>query len=148
MKARRIFFGEIRDGRLARLPFLAWTMLLGLMVIGFGLLAGATLAVVQNLIGGNPATSQAILEEVLAGPLVVGLTLIGLVVLFAQYNLVAKRARDIGLPGWPTVLVVFLLTGLAGATLSEMAIGWANAVVGLTLLLIPSDGLRRGSHRS
>lgn len=146
MKARRIFFGEIRDGRLGRMAFLAWTVLLALVVIGFGLLAGASLAVVQNLIGGDPRTSQALLEEVLAGPLVIALTLVGLVVLFAQYNLVAKRARDIGLPGWPTVLAVLLLTGLAGATLSEAVIGLLNGVLGLALLLIPTDALRRPSR--
>ena len=144
MKAQRMFFGELRDGRLARLPFLAWTMVLMLIVLGFGLAIGAAIGIVQNTMGGDPLHTEALLEELLATPFALLLPLIGLVVMFAQYNMVAKRARDIGLPGWLTVLGVLLLTGIAGATLSESAIGLINGLVGLALLLVPSDALRRG----
>lgn len=143
MKLRRVFFGGIRDGRLARLPFLAWSMLLMLLVIGFGLALGAFLVIVQNTMGGDPAASEAALEAFVAGPLTIPFALIGLIVLFAQYNLVAKRVRDIGLPGWPAVLAVVLLTGIAAATVAETAVGLLNAAVGLVLVLVPGDALRR-----
>ncbi|MDX1541003.1 MAG: DUF805 domain-containing protein [Geminicoccaceae bacterium] len=141
MKARRIFFGEIRDGRLARLPFLAWTILLMLIVIGFGLAIGAMIGILQNLMGGDPAETQATLEALFTTPFAIVLPVLGLGVLFVHYNLIAKRARDIGLPGWPTALAIALLTGLAGAALSESALGLINAVLGLALILVPGGAV-------
>ncbi|HEX6142815.1 MAG TPA: DUF805 domain-containing protein [Geminicoccaceae bacterium] len=139
---RRVFFGELREGRLARMPFLAWTILLMLLVIGFGLLFGAALGVAGTAVG-DEADVEAAIEALFSGPLLVLLTLIGLVILFVHYNLIAKRARDIGLPGWWTVAAVFLLSGFAGALLSETAVGLINGAIGLALLLLPGDLLRR-----
>lgn len=140
---RRVFFGDLRDGRLARLPFLAWTIVLMLLVIGFGLLTGALVGVAGTGPGEGEAVAQAAIEDLFTGPLLIVLTVVGLVVLFAHYNLIAKRARDIGLPGWWTVAFVFLLSGIAGAALSDTAVGVINVVIGLALVLLPGDLLRR-----
>lgn len=138
-----ILFSEVGSGRLARLPFLAYTMLLMLLVIGAALLLGASFGIAENMIGGEREAAQAELEGVFAGPLLIVLALVGLGVLFVHYNLIAKRARDIGLPGWAAVAAIVVVTGLAGAAFSESVAGGVNALTGLALLLIPSGALAR-----
>jgi uncharacterized membrane protein YhaH (DUF805 family) len=140
-----ILLGEIGNGRLARLPFLAYTMLLMLIVIGAALLLGAGFGIAENMIGGEGAAAQAEIESLFAGPLLIVLALVGLGVLFVHYNLIAKRARDIGLPGWAAVALIVVVTGLAGAVFSESVAGVVNALTGLALLLVPSGALARAS---
>lgn len=143
-----ILFGEVGSGRLARLPFLAYTMLLMLIVLGAALLLGAGFGIMESMIGGDPDAAQAEVEGLFAGPLLIVLTLAGLLVLFVHYNLIAKRARDIGLPGWAVVAGIVVVSGIAGALFSEGVAGAVNLLIGLALLLVPSKAATRTAGRA
>lgn len=136
----RIFFGDVASGRLARLPFLAYTILLMLLVIIGALMAGAALGLLDSRAAGGDAAP---VDGGFGGVTSALLTLAGLGVLFVHYNLVAKRARDAGLRGWAVVAVIVLVTGLAGMTLSEGIAAAVNGMIALALLLVPSGALTR-----
>ena len=55
----------------------------------------------------------------------------------------AKRFRDIGLPGWWMVLVVFILSALVSYFVSENASSGFSLLVWIALLLIPGNALTR-----
>ena len=52
----------------------------------------------------------------------------------------AKRIRDIGMPGWWTVMVIFLLDFFVSYFSQEAATGM-HFLIWVILLLIPSDAI-------
>lgn len=68
--------------------------------------------------------------------ILIGLAYLGLV--FAGANIMAKRIRDTGLPGWWMVLIIFLLAGGATTAGSEQGGGGLYTLVWIALLLIPT----------
>jgi len=133
------FFGDIADGRLARLPYLGhWVLLsLAVLVLLFGI--GAAIGVGEQLIGGDLQQAQAKLREWFTLPFFVLLGLVVAVVFFAGANLTAKRIRDIGLPGWWSVLAIALLVGIVTGTVSEQVGSSVQLAIWLALVLVPSN---------
>jgi len=56
-------------------------------------------------------------------------------------NIMAKRIRDIGLPGWITVFGVMILEGIVSVVISEESGSSLHTVVWLLLVLVPSNTL-------
>ncbi|MCG6898017.1 MAG: DUF805 domain-containing protein [Thiocapsa sp.] len=135
----KTFFGDIADGRLARLPYLGhWVLLsLAVLVLLFGI--GAAIGVGEQLIGGDLQQAQAKLREWFTLPFFVLLGLVVAVVFFAGANLTAKRIRDIGLPGWWSVLAIALLVGIVTGTVSEQVGSSVQLAIWLALVLVPSN---------
>jgi len=133
------FFGDIADGRLARLPYLGhWVLLsLAVLVLLFGI--GAAIGVGEQLIGGDLQQAQAKLREWFTLPFFVLFGLVVAVVFFAGANLTAKRIRDIGLPGWWSVLAIALLVGIVTGTVSEQVGSSVQLAIWLALVLVPSN---------
>lgn len=147
-----IFFGAITTGRLERLPFVGYNLLLILVgiLISFGLFA----------ILGTPEGAaaqgrdlQALLQEQMGWPLMGLFMILGLAFTFASLNLSAKRFRDMGLPGWWTLLGALALQLLISSLfpgqvvmvdgLQEVRSSGPEALFQLLLLLVliftPSD---------
>jgi uncharacterized membrane protein YhaH (DUF805 family) len=123
----RDLFGDLPNGRLMRIPFLLY--ILGGLILLFPLtiLFGATLAELAKASGIN---FRWVIYPVVA------------VVAFVAGNLTAKRIRDIGLPGWTTLVVVnVLLTALMYVVPEELA-GALNALFLLALIFAPSDAIK------
>jgi uncharacterized membrane protein YhaH (DUF805 family) len=135
----KTFFGDIADGRLARLPYLGhWVLLsLAVLVLLFGI--GAAIGVGEQLIGGDLQQAQAKLREWFTLPFFVLFGLVVAVVFFAGANLTAKRIRDIGLPGWWSVLAIALLVGIVTGTVSEQVGSSVQLAIWLALVLVPSN---------
>ncbi len=135
---RRIF-AEITGARLARLPYFGYTALLTvvLVVIVFAIVAG--IAGLENLAEGNITEIEKRFAETGGGPLVIAFMLFMLALLFAHFNLMAKRLRDIGFPGWPGVLVVFVGIAIVSAVIGENYAGPINTLIWLALVLIPGN---------
>jgi uncharacterized membrane protein YhaH (DUF805 family) len=65
------------------------------------------------------------------------------VLFFAGANLTAKRIRDIGLPGWWSVLAIALLVGLVSGAVSEQAGSVIQLAIWLALVLVPTNVLAK-----
>ncbi len=135
---RRIF-GEITGARLSRLPYFGYTVLLTavLVVVVFAIVA--SIAGLENMSQGNITAIEKRFAERTGGPFVIAFMLFMLGLLFAHFNLMAKRLRDIGFPGWPGVLVIFVGIAALSAVIGEEYAGTINTLVWLVLVLIPGN---------
>lgn len=141
----KALFGDIVSGRLARLPFLGHTLLLAALFIGFALSIGLLIGAGEQLIGGDLQQAQAKLAEWLSLPFMVVFGLAVALIAFAGANLEAKRFRDIGLPGWWSVLAVVVLMAIASVAVSPQASNALHWLIILALVLIPADSLAKGA---
>lgn len=137
----RAFFGGLIDGRLARLPFLGLWVLLWVLVFLYGAGIAFGIGVAEPLIFDGPAAARGVLLGHLGAS---ALALLGfgcLLFVLAQLNLLAKRIRDMGLPGWSVLLVMALLSAALAYTLPAGSAPLDPDTQGLlilALLLIPS----------
>ena len=136
--------GDVSNGRLARLPFLGYSLLVSVLLIGFVLAIIVAIGAGEHLIGGDLQQAQAKLREWFTLPFLIVFGLIIALVLFVSANLKAKRFRDIGLPGWWSVLAVVVLTGVVSAAVSNQASNSLYWLIWLALVLIPSNTFGKG----
>jgi len=139
------YFAEIGSGRLKTSRFIAlWLLLIGIL-ISFALLLGASLGIAERLVGGDIAEAQETLRRALPIPAVIGIVLFFVLFAFAKLNIIAKRARDIGLPGWLTAIIIATLSGAAALATKIGAAGGTGLLLLLILAFVPSDALRRAA---
>lgn len=133
------YFGEIRTGRLTRLGYLGYSLLLMLIALSLALLLGVLLGVAEKVTDTDLAAAQHQLAEQFGFAAVLVIGLVGLLFTFAGLNLMAKRARDIGLPGWIFIAVLYALElGLSiGVSVNASAAIHGLALLGL--LLVPGN---------
>lgn len=139
----RIYFGDAATGTLQRLQFLGYWAALSLLVIFIGLGLGVLLGVSEHLVGGNIQEAQAILRERFAALFGIGLILCTVVFGYALINITAKRIRDIGLPAWPVVIVIIVVSGMAAQFAAENVQQGISTAEMLALLFIPSGAFGR-----
>ncbi len=141
------FFGEFTTGRLARLPLLGFWLLLTVLFLLFGLGIAFGIGLAEPLLFEGPAAAQTFLVETVSLPVIILVGLFCLVFLVAKLNLLAKRIRDMGLPGWGLVLAITLVSAVLlylmpystdPLTLGNQVNGAWNGLLLLALLLIPS----------
>ena len=70
-----------------------------------------------------------------------------LIALFAFVNITAKRARDVGLPGWLNAIVIAVLSGGVSQVGGHMMTGGAGLILVLILAFLSTDMLRSASAR-
>jgi uncharacterized membrane protein YhaH (DUF805 family) len=135
----RALWGDIQHGRLQRLPFLGWYLVLVLLVVVLAFGLGAVIGAAERMAGGEPLETQVALGESL-GPL--GLLTVAAVfalLLLGQLNIMAKRVRDMGLPmAWIIVLAWLLLSGVLSSAGGALLGGLLSLAVLLALLLVPT----------
>jgi uncharacterized membrane protein YhaH (DUF805 family) len=134
----KIFFGDITNGRLQRLSYLGYSLLLTVALFGIGLVIVLAIGAGEHIIGGNLQQAQDKLRVWFTMPFFFAFGLASFLFLFAAVNIMAKRIRDIGLPGWWMVLAIFVLEGIASYTIEEQAGSGMHTLVWLALLLIPT----------
>lgn len=137
MKILTTLFGDITRGRLARLPYFGYTVLISVTGTVIALLVGASLGLFEQTAGGDTAGLQQNMAEDFGTLGIILLVIFGLVMMFANLNVSAKRLRDIGLPGWIGMLVIIIISAVLSA-LSENIASVFNLIVLLCLLLIPT----------
>ena len=143
------YFGDVTSGYLQRLPFVGYFILLQLIMIALLLGFAASLGVAENLVGGDLQEAQTMLREKFGIPLIIGLAIFMALFFFATLNLEAKRIRDMGLPGWWTLLAVWIISAVIVVIVNivtgsdpviSKSISSAISVIGaLALIFIPSD---------
>jgi uncharacterized membrane protein YhaH (DUF805 family) len=132
-------FGDLASGRLKRLPYLGYTLLLILAGTVFIFVLASTLGGFEDLYGGDfEQTRKAIRDRITLPALfafVTAMVLMG----FASFNLLAKRLRDTGLPGWKSVLAMTVAALLLTIFVSQRFNDILQALISLALFVIPSD---------
>jgi uncharacterized membrane protein YhaH (DUF805 family) len=142
----RALWGEIQTGCLKRLPFLAWLLAVSLAAAFIVFSVSVGIAALEKMAGVEPVAQQLALDQRL-GP--VGFMMLVLVVallMMGMLNVMAKRARDVGLPApWLLVLGWLLLSGLLSSAGGVILSGLLSLIVLLVLLLMPTQTF--GSRR-
>jgi uncharacterized membrane protein YhaH (DUF805 family) len=119
-------FAELDCGRLARLPFLLYVTCLHLSLVVFMLWVGVSAGLTEHAANGDLAAAEQALSDWMSVPTLTVSAIFLLSVTFVNFNLLAKRIRDMGLPGWISLLVYVVLRAMVGAM----------AGLGLDLLLM------------
>ncbi len=114
---------------------------------GLGFLVVVAISLGEYLIGGDLPSVQTALLKVLGVPFLIVFGIFSIVLSFAYLNIMAKRARDIGLPGWITAIVAVGLSGVGGQAMHRVR-GGIGLLIILVLVLIPTDFARRKQSRS
>lgn len=137
------YFGNLGDGKLARLRFFGlWALLIFLFIV-FGMMIVMSIGIAEHMVGGDLTSAQNFLREKLALPALVGIAIAALLFTFVNLNIMAKRARDIGLPGWLTAIVIAGLSGGASQVAGPSASGSVGGLLFLVLTLLPSNIFKR-----
>ena len=141
----KALLGEVKTGRLMRLQYLGYSLLLSLLMFGFGLATVLAIGAGEHIIGGDLQQAQDKLREMFTLPLMIVYAVVMPLFVFIGLNILAKRIRDIGLPGWLTVLVIIVLEGVASFAVSSGAGSGLHTLVWIALLLIPTDTFKDSS---
>ena len=145
----KALFGEVKTGRLMRLQYLGYSVLLSLLMFGFGLAIVMAIGVGEQIAGGDLQQVQGQLQDQLLEQLTLPVILVMAVVmplfLFIGVNIMAKRIRDIGLPGWWTVLAIFIVSGVVSYMVSDNAGSIVNTLAWVAAVLVPSNALAKGA---
>ena len=170
----KTYFGEWGSGKLQRLPYLGYHVLL--MVIVFVLIFGGIFAMgaSESIMGGDIAATQAMLMDKFGILAMLGIFVIMFAALLGQVNILGKRIRDMGLPVFWTILGIILLsmvlnilfppeivsvsaaavqtadgstTAVAASTATtNMVVQMFDMVIFLCLLFIPSNTFNNKNH--
>jgi uncharacterized membrane protein YhaH (DUF805 family) len=144
----RGLFGDVMNGRLARLTFLGYWVLLTVLVVTLGIGIGFAIGAAEHLMGGDLQAAQDQLRERFGGPAVIAIAVVFGAFAFAGLNIEAKRLRDIGLPGWWGVLGILVASTVLSFALSDEAASAFALVVLIALLLVPTGALGGPSGKS
>lgn len=135
----KIFFGDIKIGKIRRLAFLGYSLLIQIVVFGFVFFIVYTMGISEELLNEDLFEIQSLIKN--NGILlffiivfVIGMSL----AIFAGTNLIAKRIRDIGLSGWLTVLIIFILQINILLFMSEQIYSGLQLILTITLILTPT----------
>lgn len=143
-----IYFGGLTDDRLGRLGFLSYWLLLVVVLVTSGLLAGFSLGVADHLAGSGAEDTQTRLRDDLGLPFILVIWAAGLAFLFAELNICAKRIRHIGLPGWPATVAVGVVVVLAALLLSHRLGQGLALLVWLALVSVPGGFVGKNPART
>ncbi len=142
----RVWFREIDDGRLRRLAYLGYTLLLSLLVIIVGTFFGILLLVVEEAAGFGLDRAEASLFERLSLPAALVVIALWLPVVFAGVNMQAKRLRDIGMQGWREVSIILIAGLFISMFLAPEAGSILSVLIWIVLVLVPTGAASRGGQ--
>ena len=136
-------FGGLKDGRLKRLPFIIYLTVLQLVLLAYVIWVGVAAGLGDIALAGDLEQAQQRLTDFLSPALLLVTVVLICVLAFAHLNIIAKRIRDIGLPGWWALLAFVIFRLLVSA----LGYGWLAALlefIALTALcFVNSDAYRR-----
>ena len=93
----------------------------------------------EHIIGGDLQQAQKMLSEWFSIPFIIVFGLFMMLICFVGLNLTAKRIRDAGLPGWLTLLIIFVLEALVSMIIYQEASAGLHMLFAAIILLIPTD---------
>ncbi|MGD8276151.1 MAG: DUF805 domain-containing protein [Thiohalocapsa sp.] len=139
----KALWGDIQTGRLKRLPFLGWYLVILALAMVLSFALGAVIGAAERMAGGEPIETQVALGESLGPVGLIAVAAVFALLLLGQMNIMAKRLRDMGLPmAWLLVLGWLLLAGLVSSAGGAVLSGLLSVIVLLGLLSVPTGALR------
>lgn len=124
-----VYFGEWGNGRLKRLPYLGYYILLMVLMMAVIFATIFALGATESLMGGDLAATQEIIRNKFGILAIVGFVVLIFVVLFGQINILAKRIRDMGLPALWTILGIIAISMALNVAFPAQEIAVSTAVV-------------------
>ena len=134
---------EIKTGRLLRLQYLGYSLFMGLLVVIFIAALVFAIGAGEHLLGGNLQDAQNQLREWFTLPFMIVFGIFMASMLFIGFNLMAKRIRDIGLPGWWSILVIMIISGALSYAVSQQASSGFHTLIWILLVLVPTNTLEK-----
>jgi len=141
----KALFGDVKTGRLMRLQYLGYSVLLSVLMFGFGFAVVAAIGAGEHITGGDLQQAQEQLRERFTLPAMLVFAVITPLFVFIGANIMAKRIRDIGLPGWWMVLAIFVISGVVSYMVSNEVSSGLNTLVWVVLLLVPGNAPAKGT---
>ena len=140
----KAILGDVKTGRLMRLQYLGYSLLVYLLMFGFVFLVILAIGAGEHIIGGDLQHAQDKLREMFTLPAMIVFAVIMPLFLFMVANIMAKRIRDIGLPGWWSVLAIIVITGIVSYMVSNEVSNGLSTLIWVVLLLVPSNSQAKG----
>ena len=140
----KALLGDVKTGRLMRLQYLGYSLLVYLLMFGFVFLVILAIGAGEHIIGGDLQHAQDKLREMFSLPAMIVFAVIMPLFLFMVANIMAKRIRDIGLPGWWSVLAIIVITGIVSYMVSNEVSNGLSTLIWVVLLLVPSNSQAKG----
>lgn len=125
----KTYFGEWGTGKLQRLPYLGYHVLL--MVIVMAVIFGGIFAVgaTENLMGGNIADTQKILYDKFGILAIISIAALVFITILGQVNILGKRIRDMGLPVLWTILGIIIVSMILNFIFPPQEVAMSAATV-------------------
>ena len=125
----KIFYGEWGTGKLQRLPYLGYHLLL--MVLIIAIIMGTIFAVgaAENFIGGNLAETQKMLMDKFGFVAIAGIMVLVFAAMLGQLNILGKRIRDMGLPVLMTIIGIMVISLVLNIALPPQEVAMSAATV-------------------
>jgi uncharacterized membrane protein YhaH (DUF805 family) len=143
----KALWGQVKEGRLQRLPYLGYFVLLNALLGGLVFAVLLSLDVDESTLTGDLEQVQAGIAEHLSLPVMLLGAGVILLVLFASLNIMAKRLRDTGLPGWWSTLGVVAIGAILSQIVSEPVGSGFHSLVMIALFLIPTSSFNKQQHQ-
>ena len=140
----KALLGDVKTGRLMRLQYLGYSLLVYLLMFGFVFVVILAIGAGEHIIGGDLQHAQDKLREMFTLPAMIVFAVIMPLFLFMAANIMAKRIRDIGLPGWWSVLAIIVITGIVSYMVSNEVSNGLSTLIWVVLLLVPSNSQAKG----
>jgi uncharacterized membrane protein YhaH (DUF805 family) len=137
----KVLLADVRRGCLSRLPYLGYSLLIMALMLGFGIAIAVAAGVGEQLVGGDLQQAQDKLREWFTLPAILLIVLVMSLLLFMSANIMAKRVRDIGLPGWWTVAALIVLSAMVTYWISDEAGNGLHTIVWIAMLLVPGSAV-------
>ena len=138
-------FNGIAEGKLTRLPYLGYSILILILPLIFSLLIVSLIGAGENIVRGNLQEAQDQLRNWLGIPFIIVSIIFFISIIYIGLNLLVKRIRDIGLPVLLTLIVVILVGGFINFLFhypSEISLVF-NTIIFILLIITPTNIFKR-----
>lgn len=126
-------FGELKQGRLGRLAFVLYLTAIHLSVFAYAVAVGVGAGLAERATDLDLDKAQQQLSDYFSMPFMVITAIFLIAVVYAQFNILAKRVRDIGYPGW-WALLAYVVVRMIISSLGYSWVGVVFELVAITLL--------------
>jgi len=125
----KTYFGEWGTGKLQRLPYFGYHILLIALIIAIILGSIAAIGATENFIGGNLAETQKMLMDKFGFIAIAGIVALIFLAMLGQLNILGKRIRDMGLPVLGTILGIMFISLILNIALPPQEVAISAAAI-------------------
>ena len=125
----KTYYGDWGTGKLQRLPYLGYHLLLMVLIIAIIMGTIFTVGAAENFIGGNLAETQKMLMDKFGFVAIAGIMVLIFAAMLGQINILGKRIRDMGLPVLWTILGIIVVSMVLNVAFPPQEVALSAAAV-------------------